>query len=230
MNTAVVPVPKLEQDFYDWYARHEEKKALARAACYDLIFIGDSITHLFEGHDAFKSHGQRVWAEHYGARNALNLGFGWDRTQNVLYRLADGEFEQQTPKLAVLLIGTNNLSTTPNAKANSAAEIVEGIGAITSFIADRSPATHVLVMGLLPRHKPDDPYRRTILEINSLLRARYESADGHSYIDIGDRFIDTRNEIIMERMPDLTHPSECGYREWADAIEPIVDAHVPRVR
>ncbi|MEK6797246.1 MAG: GDSL-type esterase/lipase family protein [Spirochaetota bacterium] len=223
-----MPTPKLENDFYDWYARHEEKKTLVKVHRYDLIFIGDSITHLFEGHIAFKSHGAAVWAEYYGKRNALNLGFGWDRTQNVLWRLANGEFEGQTPKLAVLLIGTNNLSTTPNAHANTPSEICDGIGAITAFMKERSVSTHVLVTGLLPRHTPDSPYRSTIAEINRILQDRFAKEHGFSYIDIGSRFIGERNEIIAERMPDLTHPSESGYREWAEAIETIVEAHVPR--
>ncbi|MBI4977282.1 MAG: hypothetical protein HZC28_07365 [Spirochaetes bacterium] len=226
-NTATVPTPKIENDFYDWYERHEEKKRLVRANRYDLMFIGDSITHLFEGHPAFKSHGAAVWKEYYGKRNAINLGYGWDRTQNVLWRLMNGELENQSPKLAVLLIGTNNQSTTANATANTPAEICEGISAITGLIKERSAQTHILVLGLLPRAARDNPFRISIAEINSLLQRHYSGKTGYEYLDIGGHFVDDANEIIVDRMPDLTHPSESGYREWAKAIEPVVQAHVP---
>jgi hypothetical protein len=85
-NTAAIPVQKLEEDFYDWYVRHSAKCREAACANHDLVFIGDSITHLFEGDPNVPNRGERVWEAHYGNRNALNLGFGWDRTQNVLWR------------------------------------------------------------------------------------------------------------------------------------------------
>ena len=83
-NTAIVPTPKIENDFYDWYVRHESKCNAARANNHELLFIGDSITHLFEGHPNVPDKGEEVWRKFYGRRSVLNLGFGWDRTPNAL--------------------------------------------------------------------------------------------------------------------------------------------------
>lgn len=224
MNTAIIPVPKLENDFYDWYQRHETKKAAAAARHYDLIFIGDSITHLFAGDPNWPDRGEKVWEEYYASRNALNLGYGWDRTQNVLYRLHNGEFAGQSPRLIVLNIGTNNLTGTANAVANTPAEILAGIEAIVALIRQAAPATRFLIMGIFPRNTAADPIRQQIRELNRLLRKMVEDGSGMTFMDIGTVFLDPQGEIVKELMPDLCHPSAAGYRLWAEAVEPVIAA------
>jgi lysophospholipase L1-like esterase len=229
-NSAILPATKLEDDFYDWWVRHDEKKRLvASRKDFELVFIGDSITHLFEVSDAVPPRGGSVWNEYYGRRKALDLGFGWDRTQNVLWRLQNGEFDGLAPKLAVLNIGTNNLTGTDHARTNTAEEIVEGIAAICRLIATLSPSTVILVMGIFPRGQPDDALRVHIRRINEGMATLAASRPGLRFMDIGSRFLDPEGRIPVALMNDLTHPTETGYRIWAEAIEPVVrdcvDAH-----
>ena len=221
-NTAVVPAPKLEEDFYDWYARHEAKVRAAASGNHDLVFIGDSITHLFEGDPNVPGRGERVWAEYYGSRRTLNLGFGWDRTQNVLWRLDHGEFAGQTPQLVVLLIGTNNLTGTGNAPTNTPAEIAAGIRAIGARVLAASPHSRILLMGVFPRSTAADPLRRRIREINVLAKAWARDQPAVDCLDIGGRFLAADGSIPSTLLTDGVHPSEAGYRLWAEAIEPIV--------
>ena len=47
LNNALVPKPKLERDAYDWYQRHEDVKAQIKKQKVDLVFIGDSTTHMW---------------------------------------------------------------------------------------------------------------------------------------------------------------------------------------
>ena len=220
-NTAIVPHPKIENDFYDWYVRHESKCAAARANNHELVFIGDSITHLFEGHPC-RPDGSEVWRKFYGRRNALNLGYGYDRTQNVLWRLANGEFEGQTPKLVVLNIGTNNLTATANCREYTSDEIVEGILTVCDEIHRRSPSTRILLMAIFPRDKAGSPLRRRVEELNAKLKLSIVTRAFCEIIDIGHKFLDANGEIPAEIMPDSTHPSQEGYRIWAGAIESIV--------
>lgn len=226
-NNAIVPATKLENDFYDWWARHDEKKRLvALRKDFELVFIGDSITHLFEVVDAVPLRGGRVWAEYYGGRKPLDLGFGWDRTQNVLWRLQNGEFEGLAPKLVVLNIGTNNLTGTANARTNTTAEIEEGIGAICDVIGRFAPSATVLVMGVFPRGQPADPLRGQIRDLNARLGRHVETRPRRRFLDIGARFLDGEGVIPVELMNDLCHPTEAGYRVWAEAIEPVVAEHL----
>ena len=169
-NSAVVPVPKLENDFYDWHQRHNEVKARIAKGPVDLIFVGDSIMHMFGGEPRSKiARGAKIWEKYYAHRHAVNMGFGWDRTQNMLWRLQNGELDGVSPKVAVLMAGTNNLTGTNNAPANTPAEIVAGIEAICTTIHRKSPRTEILLLGVLPRAQAE-------LNPNSLLKNAGRSA------------------------------------------------------
>ncbi len=145
--------------------------------------IGDSITHMWGGEP--KSNvvrGAKAWEATFGKTPVLNMGFGWDRTQNVLWRLENGEFEGLAPKWVVLCIGTNNLTGTKNARENTPSEIVEGIFLICDKIQQRAPQAKLIVMGVLPRgEKPDNPFRAKIKAINELLAKPYPKRRGFNF-------------------------------------------------
>ncbi len=226
-HAAIIPVARLENDFYDWEARHADKCRAAASGNHDLVFIGDSITHLFEGDPAWPGRGEQVWAEFYGRRKALNLGYGWDRTQNVLWRLANGEFANQQPRLVALMIGTNNLSGTANCIASTPGQTVEGIQMICGRIAAAAPATHILLMAVLPRGTPQEQARADIRRINLQLEEFARGNGRMSFLDIGRHYLDASGNIPLALMDDLCHPTAAGYRIWAQAIEPIVRRYVP---
>jgi lysophospholipase L1-like esterase len=128
INTATIPVPRLEQDSYDWYARQHSELELQKTLKPRVVLIGDSITHFWAGlPNSITVNGPSAWQRVFGDMPVINLGFGWDRTQSVLWRLHQGEFKGLRPQWVVLLIGTNNLTATSHARANSPEEIVDGI-------------------------------------------------------------------------------------------------------
>lgn len=108
-----------------------------------MLFIGDSITHGWEGG------AKEYWDKYYAPRNAVNLGFNGDRTQDVLWRLDHGEIDGIFPKLAVLMIGTNN----SNVDWNTAKEISEGVQAICCRLRMKLPHTKILILGVFPREE-----------------------------------------------------------------------------
>ncbi len=221
-NSAIVPAEKSESDFYDWYARHIDAKAYVKKHPVDLVFVGDSITHMFGGEPT----SNRIlagdqWAKWYGKRNAMNLGFGFDRTQQVLWRLAHGELEGIQPKAVVLLIGTNNL--TPHAvRGNTNDELLDGIKAICKLIHKHSNKTKILLMGLLPRgEQPNTLYRVRITELNAQL-AKLNGKQNITYFDLGPKLLDEKGVMLPGVTTDFLHLAERGYGIWAEAIEPIV--------
>lgn len=223
VNTAVVPVPKLENDSYDWYARHEAVLKVKDRIDPEIVMIGDSITHFWAGPpEAHIQHGPQAWKGLFGQRRVLNLGFGWDRTQNVLWRLDHGEFDGLHPRYVVINIGTNNFSATSHARANTPAEVAEGIRAICARISAKSPASRIVVMGVLPRGaKAGDPFRSKILELNKRL-AEFGKAPGVTFLDIGSRFLLPNGELPRRLMSDFCHPTEEGYAIWASALKPLL--------
>lgn len=220
-NTAIIPVPKIENDFYEWYERHEQVRELIRKQPVDIVFIGDSITHMFGGLPLSNIvHGGPVWDAHYHGFNVVNMGFGWDRTQNVLWRLENGEFEGIQPKVAVLLIGTNNLTGTENARENSPAEIAEGIESICETIHAKAPKCRILLLGVLPRSP--DIFVGPIREINRLI-SRLDEKDYITFLDFSGKIADDRGLPRKEYMfEDGVHPNEEGYRVWAESMDPIL--------
>ena len=220
INTALIPVGRLEMDSYDWYARHHAELRLQKSVKPQVVLIGDSITHFWGGEpNANQVNGPTAWQRLFGNLHAMNMGFGWDRTQNVLWRLRQGEFEGLAPRWVVLLIGTNNLTGTGNARANTPSEIVEGVAAICREIRLRSPESRILLMAILPRGaQPGNPLREPIARTNQLLAQRFASEPALTYLDIGARLLLSDGKLSADIMPDGTHPSEAGYQIWADAL------------
>ena len=185
-----------------------------------IVLIGDSITHMWGGTpQSNRVNGPKTWEQMFGRTQTLNLGFGWDRTQNVLWRLAQGEFEGLNPKTVILNIGTNNLTGTSNARANTPAEVVQGILAIHEQVRAQSPQSRIIVMGVFPRgFGAATPLRAAIAEVNRLLAPALASKENTTFLDIGTQFLDADGSLPKTLMNDGTHPSEEGYKIWAKAL------------
>lgn len=215
-NSAVRPEPRED----NWVRRHEGFVEIARQGGVDLLFIGDSIT------DAWRNRGKAVWDAHFSQHRPANFGISGDRTQHVLWRLENGELNGITPKVVVLMIGTNNTGferdrTTPR---NTPAETIAGVKAILKKLKTSLPETKVLLLAVFPRgEKPDHPQRLQVNEINAVLR---NLADGRRvrFLDINAGFLAPDGTLPAEIMPDFLHPNERGYEIWANAIrEPLAD-------
>lgn len=219
-NNAVIPVPKLEKDFYDWYKRHEKVKETIKQKPVDLVFIGDSITHMFGGKpQSEKPFGEEIWKKYYSHRNAVNMGFGWDRTQNVLWRLDNGAFEGISPKVVVILIGTNNMAGTKNCRSNSPKEIFAGIKAVCEKINKKSPHSQIILLKILPRSP--EKFVKPIRETNELI----STLDKLEYVNVLDVYKEMAQENGLPKkgtMRDTVHPSVEGYKIWARTLEPVL--------
>lgn len=195
-----------------WISRHDDTVARIREGHIDLIMIGDSITQGWNGT------GHAVWDQYYQRRHAFNLGFNGDRTEHVLWRLNHGEIDGITPKLVVLLIGTNNTGM----RHDSSKDTTAGIQAILTILQSRLPATKILLLGLFPRSaSPDDPLRQLNDAINARLRSYADNRQVY-FLDLSERFLDRHGRLSHNLMPDYLHPNEAGYRVWAEGMEDMI--------
>ena len=218
LPSTVVPVTQDRSwPSYDWAKRHELTTAAVKKAKPQILFIGDSITHFFGGEqfDSYTLRGQPTWGEFYAPRNAGNLGFGWDKTENVIWRLQHGAIDGVAPKLVVMMIGTNNTGTC------SAPDIAAGIEVIVQELNNRLPQSKILLLGIFPRGEKPGPQREKIAEINGIV-AKLNGTHNVTYLDIGRKFLTPEGLITKDIMPDFLHPNEKGYRIWAESIEPTV--------
>ena len=219
-HSAVTPAPRPDQKW--WMPRHENILKRIAQGNVDLIMIGDSITHGWE-----KS-GKQTWDKYYAPRNAVNMGYGGDRTQHVLWRLENGELDGINPKLAVIMIGTNN----SNGEDNTSEEIADGIKAICAKIRQKLPKTKILILAIFPRgdaqqrkdKNHDAPFNLQWAKNNSASVLASSIADDKNifYLDINSAFLNEDNVLTRKVMPDLLHPREKGYEIWAEAMEPTI--------
>ena len=218
-------MPKLENDSYDWYARHADVLRVKDALKPEVVLIGDSITHFWGGEPkAGQANGPAAWQATFGPYRTLNLGFGWDRIQNVLWRLDHGELDGLNPRVVVLHIGTNNTSDTANARQNTPAEIAEGIRAIVRRLRARTPDARIILMAVFPREQqPDHPRRALIAEINKLL-VEFGQIPGITFVDLGPKLLQPDGTLSREIMSDFCHPTEKGYAIWGGTLKPLLVA------
>lgn len=174
-----------------------------------VVFIGDSITHGWEGDGRF------VWQEYLASYRVANLGCNADRTEHVLWRLENGNLEGLNPKAAFLLIGTNNL------RRDSSEAIADGIEAIVMVLRRQVPDIRITILGILPRgYTPEDPFRLAAAAANEVIRGRALEW-GVVFRDIGRVFIEADGNISQSIMHDGVHLTELGYRKFA---RHVVDA------
>lgn len=206
-----------------WLPRHEAKLAEIQAhrdagRRVDLVFLGDSIT------EGWEKEGRAAWAAHFARHNAVALGFGGDRTENLLWRLQHGELDGMAPKAIVMMIGTNNTGE----RLEDPALTVAGIRANLAEIRKRQPQAKVLLLALFPRdEKPDGLLRRHNAKINALLPAL---ADGKQvfFLDIGKQLTHPDGTLSKDILPDWLHLSPQGYDIWARSLEgPLTSLMAP---
>ncbi|WP_346837661.1 glycoside hydrolase family 3 N-terminal domain-containing protein [Microbulbifer sp. SAOS-129_SWC] len=208
------PVPRHEYWSKGWwYERFKQKQQRLAQGNVDLLWLGDSIIEHWE------TDGKAVWKQYYGDRNAVNLGYGGDRTEHLLWRMEHGELDGIHPKVAVVMIGTNNTGLSLTEPQLTAA----GVRKVLDEVRERLPATRILLLGVFPREEqPDAPMRKVNEAINQIISG-YADNQHIFYLDIGDKFLDKNGVLSKDIMPDHLHPNERGYKIWAKAMEPTLE-------
>jgi len=212
------PIPRTDRNSQIAHAQLLEK---ARRGRIDIYFEGDSITRRWGATDYPDLLAN--WNRNFFGWNAANFGWGADRTQNILWRLENGELDGVNPKIIVLLAGTNNVGNKVPEEGDDAraADITKGISAILRVTQNKAPDAAIIVTGLFPRN--DNPaVMATIDKINGNLS---RLADGRKirYLNVNGKLADKDGKLFdgVMNAVDKLHPTVQGYQIWADALKPI---------
>ena len=225
LPVAATPISRLDTPW--WKARHIEKLAEMKRGPVDLVWLGDSITQDWEleGPPEWRDF-TPVWQSFYGDRHALNLGFKGDTTSHLLWRMQNGELDGLRPKVAIVLIGANNMGRVHW----NAEQTVAGIDAVIADLRRRLPATKILLLSVLPSIR-SKYVTRTTLEINRALVDRFGLGGGVTYMDVTTLFMRNgevdRTQFLDDQLtpPDPPlHPTAQAQRKLAELIEPTVAA------
>jgi len=233
---AVTPTDRLEISW--WAQRHNAIVDAVRAHTdAQLLLIGDSITQNYDKANPPDEDFLPIWKQFYEPRRALNLGFSGDTTANVLWRITHGEIDGLRPRVAIILIGTNNTGD-----AHQTAEQTEaGIDNIIAILSQRLPQTRLLLVGILPS---DVSAEKTAADqaVNAYLAKTYGKNTGRNahlgvnqdprvtFLDISSVFMTSPGVLNTAIFYDLRlpahgkplHPDTVGQRKMAEAIEPVL--------
>lgn len=200
-----------EPNNYDWEARHAEILALNKKSPPSTIVIGNSITHFWGGlPKGPRANGADSWDNTFG-KNARNMGYGWDRIENVLWRINHGELDGYNAKQVFVNMGTNNLHL------NTDQEILEGWRMLIEAIKFHQPEAQITMLGIYPRRQQEDRV--------ALLNEKLSQLTGEtnvSFLNPGKVFLQKDGKIDESLFSDGLHPNAKGYKLLGDAIKPFV--------
>ena len=200
---------------------HEQLLAKRQQGRIDIYFEGDSITRRWGATDYPNLLAN--WKQNFFGWNAADFGWGADRTQNILWRLQNGELDGVNPKVIVLLAGTNNVGNTvpPDGDDAKVAEITRGLEAIVQVMQVKAPDATIILMAIFPRNDN----MAVMPEIDRINANLAKLADGKKvrYLDINHKLVESGGHLFegMMNVRDKLHPELKGYQVWADALKPI---------
>lgn len=214
--------------------RHDKKVAAVKSHNYELLMIGDSILHTVGDEGGEWEPLKAVWQTHFAPRNAINLGYSGYRTENVLWNLQNGELElQKSPKVAVVLIGTNNTDDINYPTVHSAEQIFDGTKAIVETIRKRHPSTKILILSIFPRggSREVTNFQRRFTNSDQCVdtcrvagELTKKLADNKRvfWLNLNSVFFRPDGTMNTDLIPDLVHPNAEGAEAWAAALEPTL--------
>ncbi|MCF6357796.1 MAG: GDSL-type esterase/lipase family protein [Draconibacterium sp.] len=214
-NPAAKPTDKLSNN---WWKERHEMIAEKNKSNPQLILLGNSILNSLD-----KSSEEVIWEKYLNKYNTVNMGFSGDRTENLNWRLQNGEINGISPKVALLLIGTNNTDGNHYLNVTQPEELAGGIWEICKIVREKLPDTEILLLGIFPYgYKPN--YRDNINKATNKIIAKFPREDSHiHYRNIGSIFVDDNNKVKKSLMPDYLHPNTEGYLLMFKAIEKDIE-------
>ena len=214
-----------KKDHFWWYERMKEKRDAIRAGggSFDIVMMGDSITHWWD-----RDQGKAVMADLRKTYSILNLGYGGDKADTLLWRVRNGELDGYTAKLFTIMVGTNNQTEGRDTPERTAATI----GEIVKTVRAKQPQAKILLMAVFPRSSPEQGrFRARSLAVSRLIE---KYADGKTVLwrDYRPLFLKEDGSGRYNLLADGTHPSPTGVRVWRDAMLPDFEKytgkrHVP---
>jgi lysophospholipase L1-like esterase len=208
LKTQIPSRQRREPNSYEWEQRHDEFLKLNKTEKTKIVFLGNSITHNWGG----KPHNDRIkgedsWQKYLDPLAARNFGMGWDRIENVLWRVHHDELDGISPEKIIVNIGTNNLHI------NSNQEIIEGLKLLIKSIKLKQPAAEIYLIGIYPRQNTEERIKTINQEIQKMC-----TASEIKYLNIGKVLLQNADNINETLFSDGLHPNHLGYEKLGNEL------------
>lgn len=166
----------------------------------DVAFLGDSLT---DGYDLNK---------YYPQYKTANRGIGGETTLGLEERMQVSVYDLK-PKVAVMLIGGNNLDT-----------MFQNYENLLIGLQENLPETEVVLVSLTAMGR-DWAYKNQLAAYNNVKIRKLAEEYGYAYVDIFSLLLDEQtDEIRAEYTTEGVHLTSAGYEVLTRAITPAIDA------
>ncbi|MCP3928477.1 MAG: acetylhydrolase [Bacteroidetes bacterium] len=212
ISTAKPCIQSREPGNYDWEGRHRAILKMNRTSPPKTVILANSIIHFWGGLPrAELVREEAFWKNIFTPKGVRNFAYGWDRIENVLWRIYHGELDGFEAERIMLMIGTNNLHLNTNE------EILEGLKMLVKAIKVRQSNAEIIIMGLLPRRDQEERIAGLNLQI-----AQLAGDTNIEYGDVGGVFLESDNTIDESLFSDGLHPNEFGYQKMGMVLKPFL--------
>ncbi len=203
----------------DWHKVAEDIEATLEGKQLKLLLLGNSITQGFGGNRAQVTtrQGKAAMDAAVGKDMWEAAGIAGDRTQHLLWRLKNGNYNCCKPEVAVITIGVNNITA-----GDAPLDIAEGIVACAKEARKQLPETRIILFGLLPAGRAaDSSMRAACREIHDYLAKN--KVRGVEYINPTEWFVKPDGSMYEELYAgDFLHLSGKGYEKWSQKIAELI--------
>ncbi|MDH5604270.1 MAG: GDSL-type esterase/lipase family protein, partial [Cyclobacteriaceae bacterium] len=214
ISTTIPVTQRREPHNYEWEERHEAILKLSGSMGSSNVFMGNSILHFWGGKPEAKiRHGEDPWNKYIEKHGVVNMAFGWDRIENVLWRIYHDALEGYAPKKIFLMLGTNNMHL------NTDDEIVEGLKVLVEAIHYRQPQATILLSGIFPRRNEEE----RLVGLNKMIGNTFSQKDYVQFVNPGPVLLGKDGRIDESNFSDGLHPNEKGYKLLGKAIGVLLD-------
>lgn len=207
------PVRQRRDQCYEWFRRHNEVIRLNHETDPEILLIGNSITHFWGGQPTSFCYGDKTFEKFFGKRRVTNMGFGWDRIENVFWRIHHGELEGCHPKHICMVIGINNYGDTEE-------DISSGVVELAKLIRQRQPEAQLHVIKIYPAKGREEKVAR----INQLIEQKLPIDDHTDLVDLTDYLTlkDGSGKIDPAYFVEGLHPNAKGYEQIAKGLKKVL--------
>ena len=156
-----------------------------------------------------------IWDSLFKPLNAANFGISGDRTQHLLWRIQNGNFDKIKPKVIPLEIGVNNFAD------NTANEVAGAIKSIVRALQKKVPGVKILLFGPLPTGNDNlEPNRVKYKLIHGTIKG-LDNGKTILYQNMDQLFFNPDGTLVPGLLAgDGIHLTAAGYRQWAGVIIP----------
>lgn len=212
--STTIPAVQSRDVYYNWRSRHAEILQMNKTNPPKSVIVANSIIHFWGGEpQAPLARGAAAWNKFLQPLNVRNLGFGWDRIENALWRIYHGELDGFDARQVVVMMGTNNLTE------NSNEEIIKGLKNLAEQIKIRQPGAKILLSGILPRREMEPRIavlNKSIEKLSASLQVRY--------INPGTVLLNNKGRVDESLFVEGLHPNAAGYEKLGAQLSGYLSA------